>query len=716
MNEYFVYLLKSSAILGIFWAIYALLLRNETFFRFMRIYLLAGIVLAFVLPGLNWVEYTDIEFEALPLSTYSQLPDTETIPTAQARWPLTPSTLALGLYSLGVLAILLRRTLSFYQIAWLGRLGEQETDSGLKIFNVNAPIPPFSFFNRIFWNPELYNEEERVSILRHEEAHCRQLHSIDIVLMELGLMMLWWNPIAWLYRKALRQNLEYLADRSVRLQGLDQTTYQYALLKLSAPEHAPLLASTFSNSFIKKRILMLNRKPSHPRKALLFSLVVPVLALFLYSFNRTEIVRYIPSGSTELFPESVLGERVVEIEISPETTEAELQQIKDQLSKDGIDFTYTSMRNPEGALISLDLRLSGTWSSGKKFSGSFNVISEEGPISPVLLSFDDMAEEFFVGSRNHLRMNKGGANGKMKFKASTITIREDGDSEDKEGTFIYRMAPDAENEEYILTDSTQTRIHFKGKAPGNPTVFVLDSVVTTASTPGKTEWIGHRGFAQNVKVIRMPLDRKSIRKLKKEVRKARKSGDEGEVEYIILTDRNNDLKEMEFDVEIDGFVWNAEDLEGVEQALSQKMDPEEIQRIAREAYTNAARANKEAMEISRQIVIGQREELSAQSEEQARLIEEEMLVQMKKAKEEMERARKEMERTLQEMERTRAEFVEFRNGTPMYLIDGKEVGREEFDKLEPDDIKSIDVLKGKSAIEKYGEKAKDGVISISLKK
>ena len=50
---------------------------------------------------------------------------------------------------------------------------------------------------------------------------------------------------------------------------------------------------------------------------------------------------------------------------------------------------------------------------------------------------------------------------------------------------------------------------------------------------------------------------------------------------------------------------------------------------------------------------------------------------------------------------------------PLYFLDGKE-----YDKLPdiaPDDIKSIDVLKGEKAVEKYGEKAKNGVIVIERK-
>ena len=61
------------------------------------------------------------------------------------------------------------------------------------------------------------------------------------------------------------------------------------------------------------------------------------------------------------------------------------------------------------------------------------------------------------------------------------------------------------------------------------------------------------------------------------------------------------------------------------------------------------------------------------------------------------------------------------NGKPasmdsaLYIIDGKKVSREEVDRLSTDQIKSVTVLKGKAAVEKYGDEAQGGVLLISTK-
>ncbi|AXP81834.1 BlaR1 peptidase M56 [Mariniflexile rhizosphaerae] len=56
------------------------------------------------------------------------------------------------------------------------------------------------------------------------------------------------------------------------------------------------------------------------------------------------------------------------------------------------------------------------------------------------------------------------------------------------------------------------------------------------------------------------------------------------------------------------------------------------------------------------------------------------------------------------------------SGEALYIIDGKEEKEEVFEKIHPDKIASVNVLKGDHAIKKYGEKGKHGVIEITTKK
>ena len=100
-------------------------------------------------------------------------------------------------------------------------------------------------------------------VLQHEKIHIQQRHSIDILLAELVLIFQWFNPFAWLYRKEIENNLEFLTDdQLLQKEHVEKSRYQMSLLKVSAP-HFPLsLTTNYNQSLLKKRITMMNAKRS----------------------------------------------------------------------------------------------------------------------------------------------------------------------------------------------------------------------------------------------------------------------------------------------------------------------------------------------------------------------------------------------------------------------------------------------------------------------
>jgi TonB-dependent SusC/RagA subfamily outer membrane receptor len=56
------------------------------------------------------------------------------------------------------------------------------------------------------------------------------------------------------------------------------------------------------------------------------------------------------------------------------------------------------------------------------------------------------------------------------------------------------------------------------------------------------------------------------------------------------------------------------------------------------------------------------------------------------------------------------------DNAPLYILDSVEISYEDLNKIKPEDIAAINVLKDKSATALYGEKGKNGVIIIELKK
>lgn len=56
----------------------------------------------------------------------------------------------------------------------------------------------------------------------------------------------WCNPFAWLMKREIRTNLEYMADARVLENGYDSKTYQYHLLGLSHQKAAATIYNSFN--------------------------------------------------------------------------------------------------------------------------------------------------------------------------------------------------------------------------------------------------------------------------------------------------------------------------------------------------------------------------------------------------------------------------------------------------------------------------------------
>ncbi len=124
----------------------------------------------------------------------------------------------------------------------------------VKIVELKEQVNPFSFFNEIYVNPQLHSEAELEEIIRHEQFHIEQKHTIDILLGEVLTIVFWFNPFAWLLRNELKQNLEFLTDKLVLETGIDAKHYQYNLLKVSGLQNNIAAAN---HSFLKLKTELL---------------------------------------------------------------------------------------------------------------------------------------------------------------------------------------------------------------------------------------------------------------------------------------------------------------------------------------------------------------------------------------------------------------------------------------------------------------------------
>jgi hypothetical protein len=160
-------------------------------------------------------------------------------------------------------------------------------DGHYRIIEVSGDKAPCSFGNNIFINPEKYDWDTYNQILLHEKIHIREKHSVDIMIAELVLIFQWFNPFAWIYRREIESNLEFLTDdKLMQKEKIDKQSYQLSLMKVSAP-HFPLsLTTNYNQSILKKRIAMMNTKRSNLHTAWKYFFLLPVFAFLACLLNE----------------------------------------------------------------------------------------------------------------------------------------------------------------------------------------------------------------------------------------------------------------------------------------------------------------------------------------------------------------------------------------------------------------------------------------------
>jgi hypothetical protein len=289
------YLVKLSISLAIVWLFYQFILRKLTFYNSNRWYLLAYTLLSFFIPFINisiilgnnnGINNELIQFipsvhqYTIALEEASHCP----IPiwsTNYDKWDWTAFALMIG-----AAILLLRFIVRYISFIRIRNRSKLISEDGIKIYQVDESIIPFSFGNSVFINSNLHTEDELREIVRHEFVHVRQNHTIDIIWAELLCIINWYNPFAWLLKRSIRQNLEFIADNKVVENGIDKKQYQYLLLKVIGNNQYSI-ATKFNFSSLKKRIAMMNKTKSARLQVGRFLFLFPVLAIILLAFRKS---------------------------------------------------------------------------------------------------------------------------------------------------------------------------------------------------------------------------------------------------------------------------------------------------------------------------------------------------------------------------------------------------------------------------------------------
>ncbi|AKU70664.1 M56 family metallopeptidase [Prevotella fusca] len=286
------YFLKLNISLILLFCFYKLMFSSDTFFSWRRATLIGMYFIAMLIPGFDCSDWVNNHpGMASMASDYASIILPAVSVTSEKGTVVDWEIVALAIYCMVVSVLLLCFSWQLVSIIRLRNKCQIGYVNGTEVYLLEGNENPFSFFRWIFLNPEKHNRRELDEILMHEQAHCRQLHSIDVLFAELFVVFFWINPFVWLLKREVRLNLEYLADSNVLASGKDSKEYQYHLLGLTYRKNVATISNNFNVLPLKKRIKMMNKKKTKGLVKMKYALYIPLVAMLLVVSNIEMVAR-----------------------------------------------------------------------------------------------------------------------------------------------------------------------------------------------------------------------------------------------------------------------------------------------------------------------------------------------------------------------------------------------------------------------------------------
>ena len=292
MGLFFIYILKASVCLALFYLFYKVLLSKETFHRFNRLALLGILALSCLLPAVKIAisEPTALNQTVSDLESLLMLAElragTEAAETvSRFGWQEA----MVSIYLIGAFCCCIKSLIGIGRICTVIRRNRKERlADGSILVRYPGKIAPFSWMHYIVM-PDTDLQEDNRAIVAHEQAHIRLRHSWDLLLAQACIVVQWFNPAAWLVKQELQNIHEYEADEAVLASGVNAKEYQLLLIKKAVGSRLYSLANSLNHSSLKKRITMMMRKKSNPWARAKYLYVLPLAAVAVAAFARPEI-------------------------------------------------------------------------------------------------------------------------------------------------------------------------------------------------------------------------------------------------------------------------------------------------------------------------------------------------------------------------------------------------------------------------------------------
>ena len=666
MGTFFVYILKSAFCLALFYLFYRLLLSKETFHRFNRVALLGLLVASCVVPliqvgaqGANEINRQFLSLEEMLLMA-EPMDEVGTEALAIPTWGWKE--MLLLLYIIGIVFFLIRNLWSLGRmIGLIDGCRKEKMDDGILLFTHRKEIAPFSWMKCIVLS-EKDLDEGGEAILTHERAHIANRHSWDLLLADVCVFFQWFNPAAWLLKQELQNIHEYEADEWVINQGIDAKKYQLLLIKKAVGTRLYSMANSLNHSSLKKRITMMIKKKSNPWARLKYLYILPLAAASVAAFARPEVSNSLDEISSAKVSDlaSIMkadGEKSVE-NLLEEKVKVAGKVVEE---KNGLPVL--------GASIVIRGTVIGTLTD---VDGNFSIVANEGDV--LLFSFVGMQAQSVI-------VPKGGA------KSMVVSMKDDVQNLDEVMVVGYAAYEDEvveaksiklpkeekkENEEQVIFQVVEEMPNFPGG---------MNECMKFLARNIKYPVLAQEAKIEGRVIVQFVVDRDGSVNDIKVVRSISPQLDAEAGRVIGLMPKWNPGKQrgkavaVKYTMPIQFRLQEPKAEEKVVQAITMKVDKEASQEtvdaVKDHLRGKVTRVNYEATEYGPVVQLGVRGSKAGQGTDSVLIVVDD-------------------------------------------VIQGH--GQKVMNSIQPQNIERIEVLKEKSAILAYGDKAKHGVIIITTKK
>ena len=277
------YIILAQLGIALLYILYKLFLSHDTFLRAQRYTLLGMVFFAYLYPLVN----IDVLSNHALVVQDRMVQQGVGLPAIAIEADYASASITLiDLYYIGVVVGLSLLAIRVLSVLFVRKQCVRRHIDGIDVYCSHRDIEPFSFGSNIFMNPHKYDAPTRSDILLHEMAHVKGMHTFDLLLGEIVVVLGWFNPFAWLLRYEMQLVVEYLADAVAVKRAHSAKDYQYHLLQvLQNRDDVSSLGTHFNHKMLFQRVKKINQSRSHYARGVAYVILLPAILLLLFVSN-----------------------------------------------------------------------------------------------------------------------------------------------------------------------------------------------------------------------------------------------------------------------------------------------------------------------------------------------------------------------------------------------------------------------------------------------